>query len=79
MNNIVDFPDPYNYVLDADDNIIGVSKGNCEIFNIVGSPLVSVDIENPIPKSELKELMVMWLALNYPDVVAFDSEGAEKT
>lgn len=74
MGELIKFPasDKYFYVQDG-DKIMGCCTDDL-CFSNEGSK-VNIIVEEPIEKSEVKELMVMWLALNYPDVLKFDEES----
>ncbi len=76
-SNILEFPDPLRYLLDTDQKINGVAwiRGKEEIslfldgtINITGKDHIV------LPRKDLSDLMVMWLALNYPETLKFDDE-----
>lgn len=85
MSNVVEMPEKLNYIVfekNGHENIDGVSwkTGNAEI-NIFNSGHVNGwyknslhEFRSDIPKNELKQLMIMWLALNYPDCLAIDED-----
>ena len=74
MGKVLDFPCKYSYVMDG-DNIIGCCTDDLLFSNEGGK--VNVIVSDPIDRVDVKELMVMWLALNYPEVLKFDTPTEE--
>lgn len=70
-NNIVQFPDPYNYIMDDDSKLCAVAyrgdKGEL-YFGLEGEILIKGEPNQSI--ENLRQLMIMWLGLNYPDCLA---------
>ena len=78
-DNIIELNDPFNYIVDSEDNFTGVQwmnkRGQIAQFDCDGEVFSSHTI--PIPKHELRQLMIMWLALNYPDCLNYDDNEKE--
>ena len=81
MRNVIELDDPFTYTCDN-----GVFRGvtwqrGTRLLNIDndGSICCTFDTSAPVPKHELKQLMIMWLALNYPDCLKFDDLEKEET
>jgi hypothetical protein len=77
MGTVTEIDDGLSYVLDDAKKLTAVkwSKRNQFVeFKIDGSVTCQQNDGFGIGKHELKELMTMWLALNYPDVLKFDDE-----
>lgn len=72
MGELIDFPDKFFYVFDG-NKPIGCGTDDLSIRN-EGSK-VNITVSELIEKSDLKQLMIMWLALNYPDVLKYDEEN----
>ena len=75
MGEVIEFPDKFYYRTDDDNNILGCGGEGFNIDNIPKNKVL-LDENVTMDRSDLKELMIMWLALNYPDVLAFDDEGS---
>ena len=80
-DNVVDIDDPFSYIFD--NGVFGGvvwQRGNRRLLSIDnnGAIFCSFNAEPIIPKHELRQLMVMWLALNYPDCLRFDHLEKEK-
>lgn len=72
MSNVIDFPDKDSLkYIEENDEIIGVCDG-AEIVNLDESTVLISAHDLCMEKTALKELMIAWLALNYPDVLNFD-------
>ena len=81
MGKVIEFPDLNNrleYVLDRYDKFIGVTDPvvGIEITNgIDNTAYIAVNAEVVwTTKDNIKELMIAWLALNYPNVINFDED-----
>ena len=83
MGTVTEIDDGLSYIFDDDsDNIAAVSwfKRNQYVeFNCDGrvTALIKTD-GSGIQRHELKHLMIMWLALNYPDCLAYDDLEKEE-
>ena len=82
MGKVIEFPDPTDtleYINDVDGEcIIGVadSESGIKVFSVDDNTVI-VEIAYKaefIPKQSLRELMIAWLALNYPDVIKWDED-----
>jgi len=75
MGELLKFPDNDKYFYVEDDNkIVGVCSDDLCLSD-EGSQIYITTRDQLIEKWDLKELMIMWLALNYPDVLKYDEEG----
>lgn len=82
MGDIVHLPDYLHYILGDNGGIQAVQwfrDNNYLTFESSGKVDSLLRADNNIQKHELKELMIMWLALNYPDVLQFDHLESEET
>ncbi len=73
MSDVVVIEDPFSYI--CDDGIMsGVTwqRGKTKLLSIMNSGEIQCTFRGAIPKHELRQLMIMWLALNYPDCLRFD-------
>lgn len=77
MENIIDFPDPFRYLqCGIEEKINGVSwmpseKENLDFFSD-GTVSIGGKGSIKLTKDGLAELMVMWLALNKPELLKLD-------
>ena len=82
MSNIIELDDPFTYTCD-DGMFKGVTwqRGATRLLSIDndGTICCTFGMSKPVPKHELKQLMIMWLALNYPDCLRFDDLERETT
>lgn len=75
---VIELKDPFTYVFDDKTRrVIAVmwKKGKSHLA-FGGSGFVDKIGESPKPH-ELRQLMVMWLAINYPDQLSFDAMKEE--
>ena len=76
MGDVVELKDPFFYQMGADDKVKGVGYGrgfNHIVFTSIDDQvIVSTTEDAELSKHELKQLMTMWLSVNYPDVLRFD-------
>lgn len=77
MDNVIQLNDPFSYILEQGpekETIVGVQRRNRDgsVLELHNDGFVGCYNDHFIPKHELKQLMIMWLALNYPDVVNWD-------
>ena len=78
MGDVVEINDPFSYIISDDgkgDVIEAVQWMNQQTSQMVviennGSIFCSHTLA--VPRHELRQLMIMWLALNYPDVLKCD-------
>ena len=82
MNNIIELNDPFSYI--CDNGVFGGVTWQRDITRLLsinndGGIYCTFGIQKPVPKHELKQLMIMWLALNYPDCLNFDDLERETT
>lgn len=75
MGTVTELNDPFEYITDAvTEKLIGVSW--CDrIYSMAimsNGEVITNSLEVEIPKHELKQLMIMWLALEYPDSLNID-------
>ena len=75
MGELINFPvnEKYFYMQDG-DKVIGCCTDDLCFSSNEGSK-VNIIVDQPIEKSEVKELMILWLALNYQDVLKYDEES----
>ena len=76
-DNVIAFPENFYYDIqdEGDTKVIhGViwKRGDDELY--IGRDGGVQTNTDSIPKNELKELMIMWLALEYPDVIEWDED-----
>lgn len=86
MGEVVELKDPFSYIM-AGKDIDGVMYTKGEDYGDACIEIVNYDDKHVlvrcrlgcsasrISKNDLKQLMIMWLALDYPDVLKFDEEG----
>lgn len=78
MGEVIQMKDPYSYFMNDKGKAIGVKFERAGTYIAIcnDDDLVRIlaDQECSMHKSELKQLMIMWLALNYPDVLKFDED-----
>jgi len=78
VGNIIEIEDPFSYIIDNGD-ITGVvwQRGNNIVqFDRDGTINVIGYIKN-IKNHELRQLMIMWLALEHPGCLNFDIQTEE--
>ena len=69
-NNVINFPDSVSYMVE-DSKIFGCSIDGMS-FTDEPNGMVHVVADRPMLRPHLKQIMITWLALNYPDVLKFD-------
>ena len=83
MGKVIEFPnhsDTLEYVYSDDEVIIGVSDAGAgvEVVCVPGSKVFINVLSGASTafseKENLKDLMIAWLALNYPDVIKWDED-----
>ena len=74
MAEIIELNDPFTYVMDRKEGkCIGVKwERNNKFLSIFLNGQIVSFVYDDIPPHELKQLMIMWLSLKYPDVLNFD-------
>jgi len=85
MGTVTEIDDGFSYIFDDDsktiESVMWMKRGQYVLFRNEGAIVESLQkIDGSgIGKHELRQLMIMWLALNYPDCLAFDKlEDEEK-
>ena len=80
MGKVIEFPDlsdNLEYVQDDDGKFIGVSDAAGVEITRCDDRMEFVSVYGEVacvPKLCMKELMIAWLALNYPDVIKWDED-----
>lgn len=76
MGDVINLEDPFCYVMDGKEcAAVKWQRGRNSVhFSMEGH--IECDIKQ-IPPHELKELMVMWLGVKYPDKINWDNEHGE--
>ena len=83
MGRVIEIDDGFGYIHDAETNSIQsvqwFKRSQFVEFKNDGyvEALQKTD-GSGISRHELRQLMIMWLALNYPDVLAFDELKKEE-
>jgi hypothetical protein len=76
MSNVIKLDDPFSYLInDKTGTIEGVQwfKGNQYVhIELSGKMSTLLKTNSNIGAHELRQLMIMWLALVYPDTLKFD-------
>lgn len=81
VSNIFELNDPLSYVIGGNDEIEAVQwfKDNQYItIELSGKTQTLLKTNKNIESHELRQLMIMWLALTYPDCLNFDALDQEK-
>ena len=77
MGTVTEIDDGLRYEKDG-ESIVGVSwQSKGQIVRFANNGYVDMDTWHDghgISKQKLRDLMIMWLALNYPDTLACDQE-----
>ena len=71
---ILEFPDPFEYIM-YNDSVTGIAWCGAGVrveFFRDGTVSATNGAVYEMPKNALKELMVMWLALEYPELVEIE-------
>jgi len=82
MGTVTEIDDGLSYEFDENAVCVGVNwNKRQQIVDFQNSGYVNALVRTDgtgIGRHELKELMIMWLALNYPDTLAYDKLEREE-
>ena len=80
MDNVFELNDPFSYQIGDNGKIDAVQWFNGSqyiVINLDGTIETLLLLDN-MQSHELRQLMIMWLALKYPDTLNYDENEKEK-